>query len=84
MSIYSKSKVRDSEAAQILQEFIDDFEQDDFAKGFEYLMDRLDDITSDIDKVASELEQLCSSYESDIEVYQSELADLNEQLEDKQ
>lgn len=84
MSIYSKSKVRDSEAAQILQEFIDDFDKDDFAKGFEYLMDRLDDITSDVDKVASELEQLCSSYESDIEVYQSELADLNEQLEDKQ
>lgn len=84
MSIYSKSKVRDSEAAQILQEFIDEFEQDDFAKGFKYLMDRLDDLANDVDKVSTELEQLCSSYESDIDDYQREIADLNEQLEEQQ
>lgn len=75
---------RNSEAAQILENFLDRYSKVDFAEGFDYLMSQLEDVASDIDAIVTDLEQLCSSYESDIDDYQREIADLNEQLEEQQ
>lgn len=70
MSRYAKS--RKTEAASVVESFLDSFSERDHEEGYDGVYDSLESVAEEVDTIASELEKRIEELEAEIEELKEE------------